>query len=121
MSTRRSGWAADVGATYADTAAPRWANRSRTWGQWAWFAAMAGGWIAFLATLVLSNATVGELWRWVRDLPLLVEWLPWLAFFPFVLAAGFWESSWDEWLRLALVATCAGAWTLIFFPWRGAR
>lgn len=82
----------------------------------AWFAAMVAGWAAFGAALLLSEPTLGELWRWVRDLPFLFETLVWLALFPFVFALGIWDSSWDSWLRLALVACCAVGWSLAFWP-----
>ena len=95
------------------TAAPR-----RPAFGWAWFAAMVAGWIGFFALAALSEETLGALWRWGRDLPLVVEGLVWLLLFPFVLAAGIWESDWQAGVRLALVACCAALWTLVFFPWQ---
>lgn len=89
----------------------------RSWGAWAWFTAMAGGWVGFAALLAGSPATLEDLWQGIRDLPLLVEGAVWLLFFPFVLALGIWESSWDGWLRLALVALCAVGWSVASWPW----
>jgi len=77
---------------------------------------MVGGWIAFAAMMVLSEPTLGELWRGVRGLPFLAEILVWLLFFPFVLALGIWDSSWEGWLRLTLVGCCAVGWSLVFWP-----
>jgi hypothetical protein len=79
---------------------------------------MVGAWIAFFALLLFSEATLGELWRDVRDLPLLVEGAVWLALFPLVLALGVWDSGLAEWVRLVLVCTFALAWSAAFFPRR---
>lgn len=96
----------------------RWPSARRRPLSIVWFAGMAGGWIVFLALLAFSEPSLGELWRTVRDLPLLIEGLVWLAFFPFVLALGIWESAWAEWLRFLLVACCAVAWSLSAWPRR---
>lgn len=89
-----------------------WWARSATIG----FLAMVSGWSAFAALMVFSEPNLGELWRGVRDLPLLVEGLVWLALFPFVFALGIWDSSWEGWLRLVLVGCCAIGWSLAFLP-----
>ena len=81
-----------------------------------WFAAMVGGWICFAALLLFSEPTLGDIWEWIRGLPLLVEGLVWLAAFPFVFALGIWESSWGAGLRVALVGCCAVGWSLAFWP-----
>jgi hypothetical protein len=88
----------------------------RTIGGYVWFALMIGGWILFFALLAFSEPTLGELWHDVRDLPLVVEGLVWLLFFPFILALGVWDSSWETWLRLLLVSCFAFAWSFAFWP-----
>ena len=86
----------------------------------AWFTAMVGGWTAFWALALASEATLAELWRGVRDLPVLVEALAWLAAFPFVLALGIWDAGWEPSTRVVLVVACTAAWSIAFWPWRRA-
>ena len=92
-------------------------THSRTVG-FAWFAAMVGGWVTFYALMATSEPTLGELQDRVRALPLLLEGLVWLAFFPYVLALTIWDGGWPETLRFALVACCAVGWSLAFYPRR---
>lgn len=92
-------------------------RRSRAVG-FAWFAAMVGGWVAFYALMLFSEATLRDLYDRVRELPLVLEGVVWIAFFPYVLALTIWSSSWEEWLRFLLVACCAVGWSLAFYPWR---
>jgi hypothetical protein len=99
-----------------DTHATRQQMSRRTVGGYVWFALMLGGWTVFFVLLVFAQSTVGELWRELRDLPIVVEGLVWLLLFPFVLATAVWESSWDEWLRLLLVSMFALVWSALFFP-----
>jgi hypothetical protein len=101
-----------------DTHATRQQTSRRTVGGYVWLALMLGGWTVFFALLVFSQSTVGELWRELRDLPIVVEGLVWLLLFPFALATAVWESSWDSWLRLLLVCCCALVWSALFFPRR---
>ena len=82
----------------------------------AWFAAMVSGWLTFYALLLFSEQTLSDLWQWIRALPLLVEGLVWLLAFPFVLALGIWDSTWETGLRLLLVGCCAVGWSLAFWP-----
>lgn len=82
-----------------------------------WFAAVVGGWVGHFALIFFSEPTLGDLQERVRDLPLVVEGIVWLLFFPYVLAVTIWESSWAEWLRYMLVSCCAVGWSLAFYPW----
>jgi hypothetical protein len=75
---------------------------------------MVGMWIAFFITLLGDQ--LGQVWQWVRDLPLLFELGLWLLSFPWLLGTAVWESSWAPWLRVGLVASFAIAWTLISIP-----
>jgi hypothetical protein len=82
----------------------------------AWFAAMVSGWLTFYALLLFSEQALSDLWQWIRALPLLIEGLVWLLAFPFVLALGIWDSTWETGLRLLLVSGCAMGWSLAFWP-----
>lgn len=82
---------------------------------------MVGGWLAFYALMLLSEPTLGDLQDRIRDLPLVLEGLVWLVFFPYVLALTIWDSGWSEMVRSALVACCAVGWSLAFYPWRRTR
>lgn len=81
-----------------------------------WFGLMVGGWGVLLALVLFAGSTLGDLWDGLRDLPLVVEGLIWLLLFPLVLATGVWESSWQPWLRVLLVACFAVGWSIAFFP-----
>jgi hypothetical protein len=81
-----------------------------------WFAWMLAMWAGFFALLVADR--IDPVWSWVRELPLLVEFLLWVAFFPWLLAAAVWTSSWDGWLRLLLVLSFAFGWSLVSLPRR---
>ena len=82
---------------------------------------MAGGWVVVFVLLAVSESSLGAAHDAVQGLPLILELLVWLIFFPFVLALNIWASSWDEGLRLVLVYCCAVAWTIAFFPRRTAE
>jgi hypothetical protein len=92
----------------------------RTPGGYAWFAAMVGGWVAFFTLLLLSESSLGDLWHELRGLTLVLEGLVWLLLFPFVLALGVWDSSWEGWVRVGLVSCFALAWSFMFWPRRNA-
>ena len=92
------------------------ASRRRPLGAWAFFAGIVLGWVLFVALIVGSEGTLGELHGALRDQALAVELLVWFLFFPFVLALTIWTTAWEEWLRFALVACCAVAWTVACYP-----
>lgn len=79
-----------------------------------WLLLMVGMWIAFFTALFADR--LDEVWRWARDLPLLLELGLWLLTFPWILGTAVWESSWEAWLRVALVAAFAVGWTLASVP-----
>lgn len=85
-------------------------------GAYLWFTAMVAGWGAFFGLLVFSESTLGDLRADVAGLPLALEVLVWIAFFPYLLALTVWDASWAEWLRLVLVAAFAIFWSTAFFP-----
>jgi hypothetical protein len=92
------------------------ATRSQTSrvGRVLWLLLMVGMWIAFLIALFANR--LDDLWRWARDLPLPLELGLWLLTFPWILGTAIWESSWDAWLRVALVSAFAVGWTLVSVP-----
>ena len=81
-----------------------------------WFGGIVAGWIAFFALLLFSGSTLSELWSDVRALALAWEVLVWVGAFPFVLALGVWETSWPDWVRVALVCSFAVGWSLASVP-----
>ena len=80
------------------------------------FAIMVGGWVAFAVALVASRQTLDGVWTSVRDLPLVVEGVVWLLGFPFLIGLAIWQASWDEAVRLAVIAVLAVAYTYMFVP-----
>jgi hypothetical protein len=92
------------------------ARERRPFSGWIWFALMVGGWSTFFALVLFADSTLVDLWSGLRDLPLVVEGVVWFLGFPLVLATAVWESSWQTWLRVLLVACFAVGWTFAFFP-----
>ena len=80
------------------------------------FAIMVGGWVAFAVGLVASQQTLDDVWTSVRDLPLVVEGVVWLLGFPFLIGLAIWRASWDEAVRLTVIAVLAVAYTYMFVP-----
>jgi hypothetical protein len=97
--------------------APHSADWRRRAGRFAWFAAMVVGWVSFYGLIAASEPTLTELHARVQGLPVVLEGLVWLAFFPYILGLTIWDSSWPEWVRLALVTCCAVGWSVAFYPW----
>jgi hypothetical protein len=79
-------------------------------------AIMVGGWVAFAVALVASQQTLDDVWTSVRDLPLVVEGVVWLLGFPFLIGLAIWRASWDEAVRLTVIASVAVAYTCMFVP-----
>jgi hypothetical protein len=88
--------------------------RSRPLGAVVWFVWMVAMWIGFLGLLL--GERLDGVRDWVRELPLLVEGLAWLALFPWLLGTAVWTSSWPDALRVLLVALFAAGWTLVSIP-----
>jgi hypothetical protein len=84
-----------------------------------WFAWMLAMWAGFFALLVADR--IDGVWSSIRDLPLLVELLLWVALFPWLLGAAVWTSSWAHWLRILLVLAFAFGWSLVSIPRRTAE
>ncbi|WP_432877392.1 hypothetical protein ACQPYH_28635 [Kribbella sp. CA-245084] len=79
-----------------------------------WFVWMVGMWVAFF--VLLNAGRLDDLAGWIRDLPILLEILVWVAFFPWVLGTAVWTSGWSEGLRITLVVLFAAVWILISIP-----
>ena len=81
-----------------------------------WFTVMVGMWSAFSTLLIVSPETLDDVWRWLTGLPLALEVLMWIAILPWALALAVWQSSWEDWLRLLLIALLGVFWTMVSAP-----
>jgi hypothetical protein len=70
----------------------------------AFLALMAGIWGAFVALLAASPATLDDAYDWLRELPLVWEALMWLLTLPWTVAYLVYETGWEHWLRVVIVA-----------------
>jgi hypothetical protein len=86
----------------------------RPLGATVWFCWMTIMWVAFFVLLVEDR--LDGLWAWIRDLPLLVEAVLWVALLPWVLGTAVWTSSWPDTVRMPLVGLFALGWTIISIP-----
>ena len=91
-------------------------SRPSSFGSRLWFLWMVGMWIVFFALLFAGR--LGALWNLILHLPLLIEIVVWVVFFPWVLATAVWTSSWVDWLRIVLVLCFAVGWTIASIPRR---
>jgi hypothetical protein len=89
-------------------------GRRRPLGATLWFLWMVVMWVAFFVLLVADS--VDEIWDAVRDLPLLVEVVAWVAFLPWMLGTAVWTSTWPAAVRALLVACFAIGWTIVSIP-----
>ena len=60
--------------------------------------------VAFAVALAASQQTLDDVRASIRDLPLVVEGVVWLLEFPFLLGLDIWQASWDEAVRLTVIA-----------------
>lgn len=79
-----------------------------------WFIWMVGMWVAFFWLLFADR--LDDVWRWVTQLPVLVEIVVWIVFFPWMLGTWVWTGSWPDWLRVALVVCFVVGWTVVSIP-----
>jgi cytochrome bd-type quinol oxidase subunit 2 len=70
----------------------------------AFLALMAGLWGAFVALLATSPSTLDDAYEWLRELPIVWEALMWLLTLPWTVAYLAYETGWEHWARVALVA-----------------
>ncbi len=79
-----------------------------------WFVWMEAMWIAFFALLLADE--LPALYDSVRELPLVVEIVAWIAFLPWMLGMAVWTSSWSEVVRVLVVLSFAVGWSLLSIP-----
>jgi hypothetical protein len=91
-------------------------RRTRSLGGVIWFVWMVGMWIGFFVLLFANQ--LDALWRWITQLPIVVEIVMWVAFLPWMLATWVWTGDWPALLRATLVAIFAIGWTFISYPRR---
>jgi hypothetical protein len=70
----------------------------------AFFALMAGLWGSFVTLLAVSPGTLDDAYDWLRELPLVWEILMWIVTLPWTVAYLAYETSWEHWVRVLLVA-----------------
>jgi hypothetical protein len=73
----------------------------------AFFALMAGLWGSFVTLLAASPATLDDAYDWLRGLPVVWEVLMWILTLPWTLAYLAYDSSWEHWVRVLVVALLA--------------
>ncbi|MFK4084905.1 hypothetical protein ACI2LF_12385 [Kribbella sp. NPDC020789] len=83
-------------------------------GSGGWFVWTVGLWVVFF--VLLHNRDLDGVAGWIRGLPLPLELLVWLVFFPWVLATAVWTGGWPEGWRITLVVLFAVVWTLVAIP-----
>lgn len=79
-----------------------------------WLIWMVGMWVAFFWLLFADR--LDDTWRWVTQLPIVVEVIVWIVFFPWVLGTWVWTNPWPDWLRVGLVICFAVGWSLVSIP-----
>jgi hypothetical protein len=105
--------------TDSEATPPEATRPHRPIGATLWFLWMVGMWMAFFALLFADQ--LDEIWRAVRDLPLVAEIILWVLFLPWMLGMGVWTTSWATWIRVALVACFAVGWTVVSIPRRTSK
>ena len=73
----------------------------------AFFASMAGLWGSFVTLLAVSPETLDSAYDWLSELPLVWEILMWILTLPWTAAYLVYETSWQHWVRVLLVALVA--------------
>jgi hypothetical protein len=70
----------------------------------AFLALMAGLWGSFVTLLAVSPATLDDAYDWLTGLPIVWEILMWILTLPWTVAYLVYETSWQHWLRVLIVA-----------------
>ena len=82
--------------------------RARTQAQGStFFALMAGLWGAFVALLAAAPTTLDDAYDWLTGLPIVWEIVMWILTLPWTIGYVVYESSWQHWLRVLVVALIA--------------
>ena len=70
----------------------------------AFFALMAGLWGSFVTLLAISPERLDDAYGWLRELPVVWELLMWILTLPWTVAYLVYETSWQHWVRVLLLA-----------------
>jgi hypothetical protein len=70
----------------------------------AFFALMAGLWGSFVTLLAVSPKTLDDAYDWLRGLALVWEILVWILTLPWTVAYLVYETTWQHWVRVLVVA-----------------
>ena len=70
----------------------------------AFFALMAALWGSFVTLVAMSPETLDDAYDWLRGLALVPEILMWILTLPWTVAFLAYETSWQHWVRVLLVA-----------------
>jgi hypothetical protein len=97
-----------------ESTSPTVVRGHRPVGATVWFLWMIAMWVAFFVLLFADR--LEALWNAIRDLPLVVEVVLWVAFLPWMLGTAVWTSSWSTTVRVLLVAIFAIGWTIVSIP-----
>ena len=81
--------------------------------------AFAALWLTFMMAVAMNPGALGESWRMVAGLPLLVQGLAWLLLMPLMAGLWVWQTDWPLVARVAVIVGAAGWNLLVFFPHRG--
>ena len=73
------------------------------------FALMAGLWGSFVTLLAVSSTTLADAYDWLTGLPIVWEVVMWIVTLPWTVAYLVYETSWEHWLRVLVVALIAVA------------
>jgi hypothetical protein len=82
----------------------------------AFLALMAGLWGSFVTLLAVSPQTLDDAYEWLRELPLVWELLAWILTLPWTVGYLVYETSWQHWVRVLLVALIAAVHLSISAP-----
>jgi hypothetical protein len=80
------------------------------------FVTFAVLWLAFGAGLIWSQGSVDAAWRWIGDMPLLLQVVVWLLFLPVMVGMWIWQTTWPLALRLLLIVGIGGWNLMVFLP-----
>src|SRR5215470_12405354 len=75
----------------------------------AFFALMAGLWGSLVTLLAVSPVKLDDAYDWLRALPLVWEVLLWILTLPWAVAYLVYETTWQHWVRVLLVAAIVTA------------
>jgi hypothetical protein len=84
-------------------------------------AVMAGLWGSFVTLLAVSPQTLDDAYDWLRALPLVWELLMWIVTLPWTVGYLAYETSWEHWVRVLVVALVVAVHLSVCAPRTGRR